>query len=155
MNTATDFLLQDHRRIEAAVADLEAALAPLWFERIRAAIAALERLLTLHYRRETEIFFPQVAVRSDYARVVADALEQEQRFEAEVFRGARAALLVPPGETIDLAPLVQQCRFLARCVRHHLRQEETLILRPSESLLSEEENQDVLARMQAVKAGAA
>ena len=154
-DAACALLRTDHRSIEEHLDRLLAALLDLTPERlsdIQAAVAGIQALATVHFRKEEEIFYPKVRpLDPDLLRRLDEQHEDVREAERHLVE-----LLASPAQ-MDDPRWRNELRSLGigfhDRIQHHIVDEEDLLFRLAAERLSMEEQESLASAMKSMNNG--
>ncbi|MEK7405656.1 MAG: hemerythrin domain-containing protein [Acidobacteriota bacterium] len=142
LTPASDSLRAEHRRIEAYLDQLLAAVHQISEARLaglRECSQAIGRLAAVHFRREEQVLFPRL--RQAFPELPA-RMEEQHEYARQIERSLDEMLA--PGVPLDAERMAELRRFgleFHAALQHHIIEEEDYLLRLADSELSEAEQQ--------------
>ncbi|HYM12755.1 MAG TPA: hemerythrin domain-containing protein [Bryobacterales bacterium] len=147
---ATDSLRADHRRIETHLDRLLAALQHLAANKIgevRREFQNIRRLARPHFEQEDNVFYPQLREADAALLARMDAEHEHTRLVEQYLEDLLASLPEDPDER-ELGELYRLGIEFHDAVQTHIVDEEDYLLALADRVLSAQEQQLLLARMQ-------
>lgn len=157
MTAASDLLRADHRSIEAHLDYLLAALLHLTAARIgvvREHFEEIRRLARAHFVREEDVFYPSLRALDPALLARMDAEHEDTRLKEQYLGELLASLPEAPTER-DLVELHRSGIEFHDAVQTHIIDEEDYLLEFADRVLSEEEQGQLVVRMQQLTSAAA
>ena len=145
----TGLLVDEHKIVLARLMAFETALDAFDLEQIHATIRFFDEQVVLHRRKEEEVLFPAMKKHLGTEDGPIQCMLAEHQDEQEKIRKIRSLLEGNPGPTSRSA-IVKAGRYILDLLRIHIVKEDNIVFPLAESVLTDEEKKEVLARMKAI-----
>lgn len=150
MRTIRETLTAEHRELERLLTALDRSLEPLDAEGVHRAADDLARALSLHRRKEEELF-PVLRAHSVVHPDALATIEHEHSLEQTIISEIRTVAKASIEDPSFTRSLVENARRMIVLLKDHMWREEQFIFGWAERILPEEEKARILDRMESLK----